>query len=83
MFLHISKSESVYKKSIIGIFDIDNATLSKDTRYFLADMQDRKAVVNLCDDLPKSFVLTEDGMAEAVYLTTNSASSLLKRTKEI
>lgn len=79
MFLHISKSESVYKKSIIGIFDIDNATLSNDTKRFLAEMQDKKAVVNLCDDLPKSFVLTNDGMSESVYLTTNSAPSLLKR----
>ncbi|PKM63419.1 MAG: DUF370 domain-containing protein [Firmicutes bacterium HGW-Firmicutes-21] len=80
MFLHLSRNESVLKKEIIGIFDIDTASISADTRAFLAKLQENKRVVNLCDDLPKSFVLADNELCESLYITQISAASLKKRT---
>lgn len=81
MFLHLGKNESVINKEIVGIFDIETATLSADTRNFMAKLQDQKRVVNLCDDLPKSFVLTDNELYESLYITQNSVNSLKKRVK--
>jgi ATP-dependent DNA ligase len=56
MFLHLSKNESVRENEIIGIFDMETATQSKETRNFLKQMQSDKKTVSLCDDLPKLVV---------------------------
>ncbi|OGO88346.1 MAG: hypothetical protein A2Y15_00820 [Clostridiales bacterium GWF2_36_10] len=81
MFLHLGKSESVRNIEIVGIFDIETATISADTREFLAKLQDEKRVVNLCDDLPKSFVLIENELCENLYVSQISAASLKKRAE--
>ncbi|HOJ48634.1 MAG TPA: DUF370 domain-containing protein [Bacillota bacterium] len=81
MFLHLGKGESVPEKEIVGIFDIEAATVSADTKAFLKSLQEAKRVVNLCDDLPKSFVLTDNELCESVYITQNSALSLKKRAE--
>ncbi len=81
MFLHLGKSESVLEKEVVGIFDMDTATVSADTKVFLYKLQEEKRVVNLCDDLPKSFVLTENELCENVYITQISALSLKKRAE--
>ena len=81
MFLHLGKSESVSEKEIVGIFDIETATISAETKVFLAIKQEEKRIVNLCDDLPKSFVLTENELCESVYITQISARSLKKRAE--
>jgi len=81
MFLHLGKNESVQKKEIVGIFDIETASISVDTRTFFAKLQDEKRVVNLCDDLPKSFILTENELCENLYISQISAASLKKRAE--
>lgn len=81
MFLHLGRGESVLKKEVVGIFDIDAATISADTKAFLKKLQEEKRVVNLCDDLPKCFVLTDNELCESVYITQNSALSLRKRAE--
>ena len=35
MYLHIGKGKTLNEKDIIGIFDLDTATVSKETREFL------------------------------------------------
>ncbi len=82
MFFHLGKNESVLSRDIVGIFDIENTTVSGDTKNFLSNLQDNKRVVNLCDDLPKSFVLTENSLCETLYITQNSAKSLKKRAEK-
>jgi hypothetical protein len=81
MFLHLGKSESVPEKEVIGIFDIETATVSADTKVFLSKLQEDKRVVNLCDDLPKCFVLTDNELCESLYITQISALSLKKRAE--
>ena len=54
----IMKEKSIRQKNIIGIFDLDNSTVSGVTKNFLssAEKANRIAGINI---LPKSFVLTD------------------------
>ena len=39
MYLHLGQDTVINMKDIIGVFDMDNTTISKHTRQFLADAQ--------------------------------------------
>ena len=65
--MHLGKSETVRNKEIVGIFDIEKATESGETKKFLARMQKEYKAVNLCTDLPAAFVLTDGEYTDRVY----------------
>ncbi len=71
---------AVRERSIVGIFDMDNTTVSKRTREFLNGAE-REGQVVPCDDLPKSFIVTAEYGMERVYLSTLSPATLEKRTR--
>ncbi len=81
MFIHLSKDESVYSKSVVGIFNMDSATRQVSTRKFLRQMQRNMRTVSLTKNIPNSFVLCDDENAETVYITSLSAEALSKRGK--
>lgn len=72
MFFYLTPTHPLNKDEIIGIFDMDSATVSADTRKFLRQNEKRGAVVSTAKDIPKSFVLTDN----AIYLAQLSPSSL-------
>lgn len=80
MYLSIGNDMAVRKKTIIGIFDMDNTTTSKRTRTFLEHAEKEGAVV-ACDDLPKAFVLTTEYGFHRVYLSSLNTATLEKRLK--
>lgn len=80
MYLNIGNDMAVREKSIIGIFDLDNTSTSQRTRRFLEKAEQEGQVVP-CDDLPKSFVLTQEYGMDRVYLTTLTSATLEKRMK--
>ena len=80
MYLSIGSDLAVRDSSIIGIFDLDNTTTSKRTREFL-NSAEKDGMVVPCDDLPKSFILTDEYNMQRVFLTSLSASTLEKRMK--
>ena len=80
MYLNIGGDFSVRDKSIIGIFDLDNTSVSRKTQEFLARAEKEGAVVP-CDDLPKSFVLTAEYGMNRLYLTSLNTATLEKRAK--
>ena len=80
MYLHLGQNEIVPDRRIIGIFDLDNTTVSKRTQEFLNQAEKNGEVVP-CDDLPKSFLLTAEYGMNRVYLTSLNASTLEKRMK--
>ena len=80
MYLNIGGDFAVREKSIIGIFDLDNTSISRRTQQFLATAEKEGQVVP-CDDLPKSFVLTAEYGMNRLYLTSLSTSTLEKRMK--
>ena len=80
MYLSLGNDMAVRESSIIGIFDLDNTTTSKRTREFL-NSAEKDGMVVPCDDLPKSFILTDEYNMQRVFLTSLSASTLEKRMK--
>lgn len=80
MYLHLGQNVVVPTKSVVAVFDMDNATSSHITRKFLADAEKSGKVVNISEDIPKSFVLCRDGKKTVIYLSQLSSSTLLKRS---
>ena len=80
MYLSIGNDFSVRESSVIGIFDMDNTSVSKRTREFLAKAQSEGAVVP-CDDLPKSYIVTTEYGMVKVYESTLASRTLAKRMK--
>lgn len=78
MYLSIGNDMAVRERSIIGIFDLDNTSTSKRTRYFLEKAEQSGQVVP-CDELPKSFILTAEYGLDRVYLSPLASSTLEKR----
>lgn len=81
MYLHIGQNMVVPMGIIIGIFDLDNSSVSAMTRSFLKQATERKQVINVSDELPKSFILCEDNGKTRVYISQLAASTLLKRVE--
>jgi len=78
MYLSIGNDMAVREHSIIGIFDLDNTTTSKRTREFLEACEKEGQVVP-CDELPKSFLLTDEYRLPKVYLTALNIQTLTAR----
>ena len=82
MFLHLGRNSVVKTDEIIGIFDLDTATVSKHTRDFLKKAEKAKEVVNVTDELPKSFVVCQKKKTrQKIYISQISPQTLLKRAK--
>lgn len=81
MFLHLGGEAIVKKKDIIAIFDMDNTTVSRSSRDFLAHAQEANIVINVSDELPKSYIVTQSRDGVRVYISSISPATLLKRSK--
>ncbi len=80
MYLHLGEETVVRGKNIIGIFDIENTSVSKHTKDFLAVSEKNGNVFNVSYEMPKSFIVCSDGKEEKVYISQISASTLKKRS---
>ncbi len=80
MYLPIGNDMAVREKSIIGIFDMDNTSISKWTRSFLSRAEKEGEVVPF-DDLPASFILTQEYGMNRVYLTEQTTRKLKEKLK--
>lgn len=84
MFLHLGNDHMVDTDNIIAIFDIENASTSRDTKEFLANSGKAKRVITCSYELPKSFVVTLDkDFTELVYISALSPATLNKRLNNI
>ncbi len=81
MFLHLGSDVVVNMADVIAILDLDVTSTSKITREFLAVAEDEGFVVNVSEDLPKSFVITEIDKKSRVFVSPISTATLLKRAK--
>lgn len=82
MYLHLGQDTIVMTDRIVGVFDLDNTTVSKNTREFLGRAQREGRVVDVTSELPKSFIVCERGGEERVYLSQMSPATLLRRARE-
>ena len=76
MYLHIGNDFVVLYRDLIGIFDIENTSVSKTTQKFLYAAEKAGKVRYVSMDIPKSFIVTND----TIYISPISASTLKKRT---
>ena len=77
MFLHVGNNKNILIERVIGIFDMDNATLSAVSRKFLSQTEKSGLSQNAAlDELPKSFVLylDSDNQYKICYSQLSSAS---------
>lgn len=81
MYLHLGQDTVVTGDEVVGIFDLETTTVSKITRDFLTGCEKRHEVVNVTEELPKSFVLcSPKGKAgQTIYISQISTSTLQKR----
>ena len=81
MYLHLGEDTVVCDKDIIGIFDIENTSVSKHTKEFLNAAGKGSKTFNVSYEMPKSFVICCDKTGkETVYISQISASTLRKRS---
>ncbi len=80
-YLHLGKGTVVNTAGIVGIFDLDITSQSHLTRRFLREAEQRGQVVNAAEDIPKTFVLFQEGGTTRVYLSQMAAATLLRRAE--
>ncbi len=85
MYLHAGNNKIIRTKSIIGIFDMDNATMGADTRAFLKHAQKNGNLEISKTEIPKSFILFDKNKSikeTAVCISQLSTLSLASRIKK-
>ena len=79
MFLHVGNNKNIRIRDVIGIFDMDNATLSSVTRKFLSGKQKKLMVETAAVEIPKSFILFEENGLYKICFSPLSSASLRGR----
>ena len=82
MYLHIGNNRIIRIGSIVGIFEMDNATVSMTTRIFLNNMQKDYLVEAASYEIPKSFILYQEHGECKVCFSPLSVSALKGRIED-
>lgn len=80
MYLHLGNNVIIKKEGVIGIYDIDKTTVSKRTRDFLTHFEKTGRLTYITNELPKSFIVYDDGSGLRVFISQISTTTLLKRS---
>ncbi len=81
MYLHVGNNRNIRIRSIVGIFDMDNSTVSMITRKFLGEKQKKMLVEAVSGEIPKSFILYLDGNEYKICFSPLSVSALYGRVE--
>lgn len=81
MYLHLGNETAVAFADVVGIFDMDNTTVSAGTRRFLAEAQKNGIIIDVTEDLPKSFIIVKKNGKDLVYISSLASATLYKRAK--
>ena len=79
MFLFLGGDVSVRSEDVIGVFDIEECSVSRTTADYLNSCQKKSLIVNVSEDIPKSFIVTSDN----TYISNVSHSTIVKRSKSM
>lgn len=83
MFLHLGNDAVVRTDEIVAVFDMDNTTISRQSRGFLAHAQKIGEIIDICDDLPKSYIIANCNGRTKVYISSVSSRTIAKRAKTL
>lgn len=78
MYIHLGEKTVINDREIIGIFDIENTTVSKITRDYLSKNEKKKNVYYVSADLPRSFVVCE---GRKIFVSHLSPGTVAKRSE--
>lgn len=80
MYVYLEQDSFIKSRDIVGIFDLDNTTVSKITREALSKSEKNGRAVTVGFELPKSFVLCgKKKEAGRIYISPVSAATIAKR----
>ena len=83
MYLYLGQDAVICEKEIIGIFDLDNTTVSKITRDMLRTNEKNGNIVTVGTDIPKSFVVcAADRKEKPVFISPVTPTTLTKRIQK-
>lgn len=84
MYLHLGEQKVVKKRDIVGIFDMDTATVMKATRNFLKIAEKNGLAETLSYELPKSFIVCKKRKSceKKVYISQIAPTTLQKRSED-
>ncbi len=80
MYIHIGQNISVRADEIIGIFDMDNTTVTGATRKYLSGAERSGRVVYAGYELPASFTVCAENETK-VYISPLSSRTIQKRAE--
>ena len=84
MYLSIGGDMAVRDRTLIGIFDLDITSQSHRTRDYLNRAERGGDVVNVSEELPKSFVVCakpHNKEKQTVFISQLSSQTLLRRSE--
>lgn len=79
MYLHIGNGKNIRRKGIIGIFDLDTATVSSITKKFINKNEKAGKIEYNDADLPRAFILVEEKGEYNIKLSRISSLGLKTR----
>ena len=81
MYLHVGNEVILNEKDVVGVFAIENASISKFTKEFLSRSQKAGDVVTVTGDIPKSLVVWEKNGERKLFLSQLAPATLRKRQR--
>ena len=79
IYLNLGGGHVVRRDSVVAVCDMANTTCSRATRELRAAAERAGEVINAAEDLPRSFVLCEEGGRRRVWLSSLSTAALSRR----
>ena len=81
MYIYLGQNVVAQEEDVIGIFDLDNTTVSRITREFLSEAEKSGNIIPISDELPKSFVVCACDNKLDIYLTQLNPATLVLRAE--
>ena len=81
MKLYLNETHGIEKEEIVGIFDMDTATVAQDTRRFLAKCEREGRATVTTNEIPVSFVVVDKKRKKELYFTRNAPKALRRRAE--
>ncbi|MDE6727557.1 MAG: DUF370 domain-containing protein [Oscillospiraceae bacterium] len=79
MYLFLGGDITIRSSEVIGIFDIEECSVSRITADYLNACQKKSRIVNISEDMPKSFIVAE----KKTYISNVSHNTIRKRANDI
>lgn len=82
MYINIGTELLIKDNDILGIFDLDNTTVSKSTREYINNLEKKGECITISiEELPKSFIVTTKNDKKEIYISPLNTSTIFKRIK--